>query len=135
MHDVVTGYWAPNAKDKDANINHAGFGTTINIINGREECNQGAEERMTARGKYYNLWLDFFGLDDEENLGCGEQSTFPEGGAGDTYQFWAKGWKSTGGNSCQLVHYHTQYSVMSRDDYKRCVCDTWGKGEESCTAQ
>ena len=100
MHDVVTGYWAPNAKDKDANINHAGFGTTINIINGREECNQGAEERMTARGKYYNLWLDFFGLDDEENLGCGEQSTFPEGGAGDTYQFWAKGWKSTGGNSC-----------------------------------
>ena len=41
MHDVVTGYWEPNDEDLKANIDNSGFGTTINIINGAEECNKG----------------------------------------------------------------------------------------------
>ena len=89
---------------------------------------------MVARGGYYNKWLVKFGLAKEEkNLDCSKQMPFPKKGTGDTYQFWAKGWKSTGGNSCQLVHWHTQYSVLSKDDYKRCVCAEWGNGAEDCT--
>ena len=131
MHDVVTGYWEPNDEDLKANIHNAGFGTTINIINGAEECNKGQEARMVHRGKYYNKWLEKFGLDKEKNLDCAHQMTFPYGGAGDVYQFWAKRW--AGGNTCQLVEYATQYSVLSRDDYKRCVCDIWGNGAANCT--
>ena len=26
----------------------------------------------------------------------------------------------------------TQYSVVARDDYKRCVCDGWGDKENDC---
>ena len=27
----------------------------------------------------------------------------------------------------------TQYSVVARDDYKRCVCDAWGDKENDCS--
>ena len=37
MHDVVVGYWKPNASDI-ASGNRAGFGATTNIINGGIEC-------------------------------------------------------------------------------------------------
>ena len=37
MHDVVVGYFQPNEIDKKQSIG-AGFGTTINIINGGIEC-------------------------------------------------------------------------------------------------
>jgi hypothetical protein len=39
MHDVVTGYFTPNAADTTAGISN-GFGATINIINGAKECNK-----------------------------------------------------------------------------------------------
>ena len=38
MHDVMTGFFVPNAVDQAANIG-ATFGTTTNIINGALECN------------------------------------------------------------------------------------------------
>jgi hypothetical protein len=37
MHDVMTGFFVPNAIDLSKNIK-ASFGTTINIINGGLEC-------------------------------------------------------------------------------------------------
>ena len=37
MHDVMTGYFTPNAYDLSINIQD-GFGTTIHIINGGLEC-------------------------------------------------------------------------------------------------
>lgn len=37
MHDVVTGFWKANSADEAAGIT-AGFGATINIINGALEC-------------------------------------------------------------------------------------------------
>lgn len=33
---------------------------------------------------------------------------------------------------CKIVSWMTQYSAAARDDYKRCVCDAHGKGEEDC---
>ena len=37
MHDVMTGFFMPNANDDAASIT-AGFGTTTNVINGGVEC-------------------------------------------------------------------------------------------------
>ena len=37
MHDVMTGFFVPNAIDIANNIGDT-FGTTINIINGGMEC-------------------------------------------------------------------------------------------------
>ena len=42
MHDVMTGFFEPNAVDLDHGIT-ATFGTTINIINGGYECAQSPE--------------------------------------------------------------------------------------------
>jgi len=35
-------------------------------------------------------------------------------------------------NKCAPVGYMTQYSIVARDDYKRCVCDKFGSGEGDC---
>lgn len=31
-----------------------------------------------------------------------------------------------------LVGYETAYSVYNAEDYKRCVCDSWGAGAADC---
>ena len=35
-------------------------------------------------------------------------------------------------NKCAPVNYQTAYSMAARDDYKRCVCDKFGRGEADC---
>jgi hypothetical protein len=42
MHDVMTGFWQPNSTDSGTNID-SGFGATVGIINGQEECGQGSD--------------------------------------------------------------------------------------------
>ena len=42
IHDVVTGYFIPNAYEESINID-GGFGTTTNIINGGLECGPGID--------------------------------------------------------------------------------------------
>lgn len=50
MHDVMTGWFIPNDKDKAANVT-ATFGTTTNIINGGFECGGGSgSEKSIRRG-------------------------------------------------------------------------------------
>lgn len=44
MHDVVSGFFEPNDKDKAAGIK-GGFGSTINIINGGIECGGGTNKK------------------------------------------------------------------------------------------
>ena len=41
MHDVMTGFFEPNAKDLAANLG-ANFGTSTNVINGGVECGNGS---------------------------------------------------------------------------------------------
>lgn len=74
--------------------------------------------------------MTYFGLTAEGDLDCKDQGHFGDEGAGDTYQFFAKNWAEK--NKCKVVHYPTQYSVLARDDYKRCVCDSWGNKAEDC---
>ena len=128
MHDVMTGYFEPNAADTTAKLG-ANFGTTTNIINGGQECGF-VSSKAVSRGEYYLEWLNYFGLDAEEDIGCAEQTSFPAGGAGDVAGYWDQNW--SGPTECRLVNYMTQYSVVARDDYKRCICDKFGAGELDC---
>jgi len=129
MHDVVSGFFEPNAADAAAGI-RGGFGSTINIINGGIECGGGTNSKAESRGEYYLEFLSEFGIDtaDEEDLSCASEQSFPTGGAGDALGFFQAG----ASGKCELVTWQTQYSMYARDDYKRCVCDSWGNGEEDC---
>jgi len=92
MHDVTTRFWQPNETDTAANIDSS-FGTTINIINGQEECDK-TDARAASRGKYYNKWLVYFGLPEEtDGLGCETQKQFLSGGHGDKLQYFEANWK------------------------------------------
>jgi len=37
MHEIITGFWVPNAEETALGFK-AGFGATINVINGKAEC-------------------------------------------------------------------------------------------------
>lgn len=124
MHDVMTGFFTPNSTDLASNVK-ASFATTVNIINGGLECGKGfGYDKVVRRGQYYLKWLNFFGLPDEGDLDCGNQpNQFPAGGSSDVHMYFEKDWAGTG--RCKLVSWMTQYSAAARDDYKRCVCDSW----------
>lgn len=75
MHEVATEYWVPNDKDTAEGF-VAGFGATINIINGDLECGKGYETAQGAyRGKFFGEFLDYFELpaEDASTLTCGGQ--------------------------------------------------------------
>ena len=88
MHDVMTGYYEPNATDTTNGMT-ASFATTINILNGGLECGNGlGYEKVVKRGEYFLEWLNFFGLPDESDLDCGLQpNSFPAGGSADVTLF------------------------------------------------
>lgn len=129
MHDVITGLFAPNEKDKAAGIT-GGFGSTINVINGGVECG-GPNIKAEKRGKSFKKFLKAFGIDpsNESDLGCANERSFPAGGTGDAKGYFQKG---ANPNSCELTSWQTEFSMYARDDYKRCVCESWGNGEEDC---
>ena len=142
MHDVMTGFFKPNDIDKKANI-RADFGTTINIINGGQECGM-ASTKADSRGSYYNSWLGFFGLSKETGISCADQKDgflkyetekvngeeVRNYGAGYVAGYWEQDWD--GDTACHLVNYMTKYSLVARDDYKRCICDAFGSGAADC---
>lgn len=62
---------------------------------------------------------------------CASMSPFfPDGGYGDAMAYFEKNWQNDG--NCYPVKWQTPYSVYTRDDYKRCICDNFGNGEASC---
>lgn len=133
-HDVMSGFMVPTDADLGAGIG-ATFGTTVNIINGGIECRQGQEKaQVLNRIKYYKAFLDWFDLpqEAEEGLGCANHGFWPQGGYGDSFAYFTDGWESVGGPHCTPVKWQTPYSVYTRDDYKRCVCDNSGEGAEDC---
>jgi len=107
MHDVMTGFYEPNAIDQSKNLG-ATFGTTTNIINGGIECGQNPENsKSRSRGEYYSKWLEFFGMPAEEGLGCGDQpyGDFPYAGEGDVVGYWAKDWSWPPKDACAPATY------------------------------
>jgi len=129
MHDVVTGHMQPTKEDKKHSFG-PNFGTTINIINGGLECGKSAPypKKALKRGKYYKKFLNYFKLDEEDDLGCANQPEFPTGGWGYDYGYW----EGFGEIKCVATKEPTSYSIYTRNDYKRCLCDYIGDGKSSC---
>jgi predicted chitinase len=68
-HDVMIGKWQPNAADKAAG-RLPGFGMTINIINGKVECDKGENmQTMDDRIGFYKYFLQKLGVTDP-NCAC-----------------------------------------------------------------
>ena len=91
MHDVVAGFWTPNAADQGAHLDIS-FGTTINIINGGIECG-GTTQQAVNRGNYYKAIMNYLGLNaSSENVSCaGQTNSFPSAGAGAVYTYFDQG--------------------------------------------
>ncbi len=69
-HDVMTGKWQPTADDKAKGRTTAGFGLTIDIINGALECNKGENNPgMADRIGFYQYFLTKLGASDP-NCAC-----------------------------------------------------------------
>ena len=131
MHEIATGFYKPNEHDELSQIFPA-FGATTNVFNGNKECNVefGTEsDSAYHRAQIYLDLLNFFNLHPEYHLGCSKMGPFPEEGAASHAQYFTKGVKA---NSCDLVTFPTAYSLYNRNDYKRCVCDSWFMDENDC---
>lgn len=74
-HDVMTGGYVPSAADTSAG-RVAGFGLTVNIINGGLECGHGADDRVNDRIGFYERFTSILGTDPGPNLDCGSMSSF-----------------------------------------------------------
>jgi hypothetical protein len=107
MHEVVTGYFTPNSDDTTAGIT-AGFGATINIINGAIECNKSTENANSKKRKeYYDKFLEHFKIDTKSeetdaSKGCKDQKSFPSESAGKVYANFDKGSDT---NKCEVVNW------------------------------
>jgi len=135
MHDVMTNFWIPNAADIGANV-IIGFGATTEIINGDIECGTGMTDSVPSatRWNFFASFLGEFNLHggDVAGMSCAKYwSGFPHGGSHFKQpQYFEKKWGDT--NKCNVVDYETPYNIYVEGDYKRCVCDKWVNGAESC---
>ncbi|PWS31352.1 hypothetical protein DF947_12170 [Pedobacter paludis] len=78
-HDVMTGKWTPTVSDTQKNY-RSGFGMTINIINGKLECNKGDDNNaMKDRIGFYQYFLKKFHINDVNcACSCGQMTPFAE---------------------------------------------------------
>lgn len=75
-HDVMIGNWTPSSSDTAAG-RAAGFGVTIDIINGGIECGSGtATAAATNRVTYYKDFCSKLGVDPGQNLDCTNMQKF-----------------------------------------------------------
>ena len=89
----------------------------------------------------YSDWLEFFKLDKEEyyvsadscNMCYDMDHQFPSEGSAWMPKYFVK---SEEEGKCKLStdrFLTSGYSLYTRDDYKRCVCDHHGDGEADCS--
>lgn len=132
MHDVVTGFWAPNTADIAAK-RISGFGALIMIINGNVECGKHTHQ-AADRITFYQGFLQALGLpqEDPETLTCDTMQQFDQSSSAFVDQYWEQSWNPQAcGNSCELVSYQTPNSIYdepSRPDipYQACMQRCFG---------
>jgi len=74
-HSVMAGKWTPTADDiKKGRL--PGFGTTLNIINGGQECGKPSAERTKYRYEFYKYFCKYFKVAPGENIECTDQKPF-----------------------------------------------------------
>ena len=127
MLEVVEGTWVPNAADMAAN-RAQGFGTTILIINGQQECGWSAPhpEKAAKRGEYYPDYAAQLGVDiTGEKLNCNDMTSFnfdsSIGTGGKREMFWHQ-------DGCTPTFWPTAYSTLVEGDYDRCMGKRTCKG-------
>ncbi len=75
-HDIMTGNWQPTQMDS-AKGRKAGFGATVNVINGGVECGAGIENVKTSyRYQYYLYFCAYFRVSPGDNISCADQKPF-----------------------------------------------------------
>jgi hypothetical protein len=75
-HDVMVGNWIPNATDI-AKGRAAGFGCTVNIINGGIECGKTKTPQPAIyRYEYYRYFCKYLNIATGENVDCNSQQPF-----------------------------------------------------------
>lgn len=75
-HDIITGKWQPGENDI-LKGRKAGFGATVNVINGGVECGQGTDSERTAyRYQYYLFFCNYFHVSPGDNITCADQKPF-----------------------------------------------------------
>ena len=74
-HDVMTGQFQPSTADLAAG-RKAGFGLTINIINGGVECNQPTPAQVTDRVGFYQRYCQIFGIAPGSELYCDKMGSY-----------------------------------------------------------
>lgn len=74
-HDVMTGRYVPTATDVTAG-RVAGFGLTVNIINGGIECNQPTPAQVTDRIGFYQRYVQLLGTTPGTNLTCDKMKSY-----------------------------------------------------------
>eukprot|EP01067_Filipodium_phascolosomae_P003875 Filipodium_phascolosomae@DN2688_c0_g1_i1.p1 len=129
MYFVMDGTWQPNAQDIANNLT-PGFGVTIQIINGGNECGGSVEVQMSKnRIQYYRAAAAYLGvpIPEDERMGCIGMKQFDAGGAGAVLIYYVVDETWTPQNpdgkayACKLVGYQTPYSVLSKGAYEECV--------------
>ena len=74
-HDVMVGRWTPSAADTAAG-RLAGFGTTVNIINGGLECNRPTPPAVADRLGFYRRFTTVLRTTEGSNLDCATARPF-----------------------------------------------------------
>jgi hypothetical protein len=74
-HAVMTGSYVPSAADLAAG-RVAGFGLTIDIINGNLECDQATDARVEDRVAFYQRYTSMFGVTPGDALYCDTMRAF-----------------------------------------------------------
>ena len=134
MLSVIDGSWVPNEDDESRNLS-AGFGATINIINGGLECTvpEGGTEDQRAENRigYYEKFAEALGYSIDaatDETSCVGMKRFSAQGGGALPIYWDTDWGwdgERGGPSyrCKLVEYQTPYSALTETGYRDCVTD------------
>ncbi|XP_002985308.2 chitinase-like protein 1 [Selaginella moellendorffii] len=73
-HEVMVNKWKPSRNDT-LSFRSPGFGMTINIMAGDDECGHGSDPKMEDRIAHYNYFLNIIDKDVDPglNLDCGSQ--------------------------------------------------------------
>jgi len=74
-HDVMVGNWTPNDDDISKN-RKPGFGMTINIINGKNECAKPDDSRMLDRVEHFKFFSELLNTTIGENIYCDEMEHY-----------------------------------------------------------
>ena len=74
-HDVMVNNWTPNTDDISKN-RKSGFGMTINIINGKNECGKANDSRMLDRVRHFEFFVELLNTTTGENIYCDEMEHY-----------------------------------------------------------